>query len=368
MLINQAKHNSGLAAGRPALIGYATIKLLLVLVFIASLMKVASAASEHSPEVCDGRDIVAELASNDSAVLQRLRSEAADAVNADSILWRISRAGIADSWLFGTMHMADPMIATLPEPAAAALDQSQTVLIENVEATDRAGAVAALVRFKELSFYLDGSTVETRLGDDLLPALGEAAEQRGIPSALAVRMRPWLLATALAVPVCELARKQAGEPVLDAVIAAKAADDGKRLIGLETSEEQFRAAALLPERFHVAALEETLRLGPRTDDVMATIKGLYIAGDIAMIDPLMRHVSRRFSAGDEAVDFRKRLVHDRNRVMAKRAQGYLADGGVFMAVGALHLPGSDGVVALLREQGFAVEPVETHPQSNGKLN
>ena len=44
--------------------------------------------------------------------------------------------------------------------------------------------------------------------------------------------------------------------------------------------------------------------------------------------------------------------------MAERAAQYLEKGNAFMAVGALHLPGKDGLVALLRDEGFTVEPVE----------
>jgi uncharacterized protein YbaP (TraB family) len=43
--------------------------------------------------------------------------------------------------------------------------------------------------------------------------------------------------------------------------------------------------------------------------------------------------------------------------MAERAAPILAGGNVFMAVGALHLPGKDGLVELLRRQGFTVTAV-----------
>jgi hypothetical protein len=48
-------------------------------------------------------------------------------------------------------------------------------------------------------------------------------------------------------------------------------------------------------------------------------------------------------------------VRKRNAVMAQRAIPWLEKGGVFMAVGALHLPGNEGVVALLQQAGFTVE-------------
>ncbi|MCP5017375.1 MAG: TraB/GumN family protein, partial [Ketobacter sp.] len=43
----------------------------------------------------------------------------------------------------------------------------------------------------------------------------------------------------------------------------------------------------------------------------------------------------------------------------ERAEKYFQKGNVFMAVGALHLPGNDGLVALLERQGFSVEAVDT---------
>jgi uncharacterized protein YbaP (TraB family) len=56
--------------------------------------------------------------------------------------------------------------------------------------------------------------------------------------------------------------------------------------------------------------------------------------------------------------FEKRIITDRNHVMAERASTYLAKGGAFMAVGALHLPGEEGLVELLRKQGFTVTSVQ----------
>ena len=50
-------------------------------------------------------------------------------------------------------------------------------------------------------------------------------------------------------------------------------------------------------------------------------------------------------------------ICDRNHVMAERAAPILTKGNVFIAVGALHLPGEEGVVALLQKQGFKITPV-----------
>jgi hypothetical protein len=53
--------------------------------------------------------------------------------------------------------------------------------------------------------------------------------------------------------------------------------------------------------------------------------------------------------------FYKALVTDRNVKMADRIDAFIKKEPTFIAVGALHLPGADGVVALLRKKGYTVE-------------
>ena len=48
----------------------------------------------------------------------------------------------------------------------------------------------------------------------------------------------------------------------------------------------------------------------------------------------------------------KRVLYDRSVVMAYRMQRELRRGNAFVAVGALHLHGSRGVLALLEEDGY----------------
>jgi len=52
--------------------------------------------------------------------------------------------------------------------------------------------------------------------------------------------------------------------------------------------------------------------------------------------------------------FEHRVIDERNKRMAKRMQPLLNKGGAFVAIGALHLPGEEGVLALLTEAGYSV--------------
>ena len=55
-------------------------------------------------------------------------------------------------------------------------------------------------------------------------------------------------------------------------------------------------------------------------------------------------------------DFEKTMITSRNGVMVRNAEPILAEGNAFIAVGALHLPGPDGVIELLRRDGYVVTP------------
>ena len=54
----------------------------------------------------------------------------------------------------------------------------------------------------------------------------------------------------------------------------------------------------------------------------------------------------------------KRLNDDRNLVMADQMLPHLLAGNAFIAVGALHLHGPNGLLALLSDKGFKVTPVQ----------
>jgi len=207
----------------------------------------------------------------------------------------------------------------------------------------------------ELTMFMDGSTIRDHMSAEDAEKLEKGLKTRGLALAAVARMKPWILSSFVALPACELARKAAGASFLDKHIAEDAIKAGKKVAGLETLAEQLQAMADLPVEFHLQALIETLELGDRMDDVIETMTGLYLTGDIGMTMPTLEAVAPTELGKDESAyaAFEKRIVTDRNRIMAERAAPLLAEGKIFIAV-ALHLPGEHGLIELLRAQGFTV--------------
>lgn len=344
---------------RFALSALAALNLLFAVVFLAALF-LATQQVRAAEGACGGQNLIAELRRDEPETLRRIEAEAAAVPNGDGLLWKVEKDGAPPSWLFGTMHLTDPRVVALTPAAAQAFAEATTVVIETTDVLDEARLMAVFAEHPELTMFTDGRSLGDLLTPEELETVRAGFAARGIPFASIRLMKPWMLSAMLALPACELARQEAGEPVLDRLLAEEARAAGKAVAGLESVEDQFRAMASLPMDFHVEGLVETIRLGARIDDVLETMVVLYEAGAPGMIFPVLRAVLPAAEANDADgyAAFEEIMITARNRIMAERAEPFLDEGGALIAVGALHLPGEEGLVALLAGRGYRVSPAE----------
>lgn len=341
-----------------ALAAFAALNVLFLISFVVVTLLAIGKAHAEAP-ACKGTDMLVALQKSDPALLEKIKAEAAQTVNGQGLLWKLEKPGEKPSFLFGTMHMTDPRVTSLTPAAQKAFDAADTVVIETTEVIDQAKMMAAIMKEPDLTMFTDGTTLTSLLSPEDAATVDKALEARGIPPASVAKMKPWMLSAVVALPACELARKAQGAPVLDIKLAKDAEASGKTLEGLETIADQLRAMASLPLDFHMKGLVETLKLGDRMDDVTETMIVLYQKGEIGMFWPLFRAVLPSGESDDAGyADFEETMVTARNRVMVEHAEPILARGNAFIAVGALHLPGDNGLVELFRKDGFTVTAVD----------
>ena len=336
------------------------IPFLLLFALVCAMLFAPRMAHAATAVACEGTSLVETLKDKSPDRYAEAVREGEATPNGHGRLWRIQKSGAEPSYLFGTMHVTDPRVTNLPAPAQKAFDAAATVVIETVDILDPKKAQLALLGKPELTMFTDGSTLQSLLGKDDLELVEGELDRRGIPLALVSRMKPWMIAGMVALPDCETVNKKAGVAFLDQKIAETATAEGKTLKGLESIGEQLEAMNSLPIEFHIKGLVETIKLGDLMPDIMATMTDLYLQGDIAMFLPVMTAASPE-DLDDEAeayAQFEDRIIRMRNHVMAERAAPILETGNAFIAVGALHLPGEEGLIALLREDGYEVSLVE----------
>ncbi|THD47500.1 MAG: TraB/GumN family protein [Bradyrhizobium sp.] len=320
---------------------------------VLSLLLAASAVADEEPPACSGRDLTRGL---DDAAARAARAD--ELTDAQGLLWRVSRDGLAPSYLFGTIHSTDDEAVAIARRASELAAKAQVVATE-------LGAPMDLAEKSALGAKLFASAID-REDDTFAPALAGAEGAmveaylagRGVPKELAHHLRLWFLALSAAEPPCEAARAQAGLPEVDDVIARAGVDAKVPVVGLESVDEQMSVLAAAPPPLAAALLETSARLPSLDGDSYATMLRLYAesrpAEMIAVVDalPELRPDER---AAEHSFD--QMLLVGRNETMASRAAPLLAKGGAFIAVGALHLPGKDGLIARFRAMGYGVDKV-----------
>jgi len=259
------------------------------------------------------------------------------------LLWEISSPGSSPSYLFGTIHSEDAGVIGLAPAVERAFTGSRQVILEvNLDADAMvAGSTAMLLS--------DGRRLSEIVGESLFEQTAAALRTRGIPDAVTEHMKPWAAATALSMPVPETGR------VLDVVLFQRAQQAGKPLHGLETIAEQLEVFDGLPLEDQVGLLRETVEQVAGLDAMLAELLAAYKQQDLAA----MVAINEAAMVGDQrlAGEFQRRLIVDRNHRMADRMEPWLQQGGAFVAVGALHLPGEEGLISLLRQRGYSVRAV-----------
>jgi uncharacterized protein YbaP (TraB family) len=266
-------------------------------------------------------------------------------VGARGVLYEVRPPGGAEpSYLLGTIHSEDKRVVELPAPVRGAFDASPGIALEVVP------DAAAIIKSMVTMTYTDGRSLRDVLPEDLYREAAAALGELGMPEEAFKDFKPWAVVTLLSVPASE-----SGE-FMDMMLYRSAVAQHKRIEGLESIEEQLAVFDDLDESDQVGLLRETLASRDQLPVMFEELVGAYLSRDL---DALLRLSERYLQDGDPrlAALFREAAIDSRNRRMAERMVPLLDQGGWFIAIGALHLPAADGVLARLRQRGYAVSAV-----------
>ena len=307
---------------------------------------------------CAGNSLLSEVERDRPDIWAKALADLDAIPNSTGLFWKIERDGTSPSWLLGTMHVPDPEVTAFRPAIVEAFERSDVLVLELAEEFSRAKIALAkkLLPFAQLP---EGESFDADFTKEQKDAIGKMTAALGMPYFLARKMKPWFLVVTLAVPPCVQAAMLRGEQGIDATLQQDALAAGKRLAGLETIDEQIAALASLETAIGAAELLETVELGAdRNADLFATLLESYLqerpmlALFLTLLLPEFKRSGDAFRAVEGA------LLGDRNLRMHDRLLPIVEDGNAFVGVGALHLPGRDGLVELLRASGYNVTRVE----------
>jgi len=261
---------------------------------------------------------------------------------AHGLLWRVDKPGVEPSHMFGTLHTGDPRLARLPPPVLEAFAQSRSLMLEYI--ADQYGRE----RFLEAALHLDGRTLEQDIGAELFERAVEAMRPIGLPREVVGKLKPWGVLLNL-----RISRQPAGAAPPDAQLFALARERRLPVSQIENVEEQVFTFDEMPVASQVALLRHFLEHREELDQLAERTLRAYVARDLHGIWVAQQDYARRHpEIAAHHAELMKRVVLDRSVVMAFRVQRELRHGRAFVAVGALHLYGRRGVLALLEEDGY----------------
>ena len=308
----------------------------------------ATPAGADAPPTCEGKDLTGIA----GLVVARAK-RADDLIDGEGILWRIEKPGLATSYLYGTIHSTDDSAIALARRAAERINGARIVATElgSMDAVEKANISAAILT---TALDRDHDTFKAVPESDRAGIETFAADQ-GFPSEFAHHLKLWFLAILTAMPACETKRQALGLPEVDQYLAETATASGVKVVGLETAKEQIDVVSTMRPEIAVSLLSVAAREPEAPDDIYATMLHLYRESRPAEILPIADTVGEMSEDERAAQDeFLRLLLNSRNATMAGRAAPLLKEGGAFIAVGALHLPGKDGLIERFRALGYTV--------------
>ena len=268
---------------------------------------------------------------------------------AQSLLWKVSENGLKQpSYLFGTYHILKDSYLEKAPAIRTAFSTAQGIVVETT--VDSSAMLSMAIRA-----LMPGKSLKSLVSDaDYQIVADEFKRVTGYDIALFSQMKPIMAATMLSLSYAEkeadTLRSFTGQP-LDLYFAEEAKKQGKVLTPLETMEQQMTFLFDHdPVEKQAADLVRMVKEKKAMQGDTKRLTDLYLAGDLDGMWKLSQDYEEKY--GDLSY-----LVKERNQAWLTKLPALMALRPTFVAVGALHLPGPDGLITLLRKAGYQVRPV-----------
>ncbi|MEM1357296.1 MAG: TraB/GumN family protein [Bacteroidota bacterium] len=279
-----------------------------------------------------------------------------------SLLWRISAPGNATpSFLFGTIHLIPEKDYFLPAKVVSAINDSEEVLFE-IDPREMQDPTKIMGLLTKINMRGDTS-LEDLLSAEQYATVEGYFTKSGLPFFIFKKMKPLFLSAMVGQDLQGMAdgggMSAGGMKSYEMELTEIAEAGSKKISGLETMEFQLGLFDSIPYTAQALMLLDAVEAdqasdkGDTSNELERMVK-LYRRQAVAEMATMITDETA------EVARFEELLLTKRNANWAptiQEAATATGEGGKFYAVGAGHLGGEYGVIALLRQAGLTVEPV-----------
>ncbi len=262
----------------------------------------------------------------------------------NSLLWQISGNGLEKpSFLYGTIHLiCEQDMQFTPEIQASFASTDQLVLEINMMDPE------FLIDIQRLMFMQDDKKLADLLGpDDYSKVKSFFSDSLGMDLQLMERVKPFFLQGMLYGQILGCQPEGYEQKFME-----MASDANKNVLALETLQLQMELFDQIPYQKQAALLLEIIVDYEENKQEFFELVNTYKKQDIEGAYQLIK----KADAGPES--FEEALLTKRNMNWIPMIEEMAKDKPTFIAVGAGHLAGENGVINLLRQKGYQVKPVQ----------
>jgi uncharacterized protein len=263
-----------------------------------------------------------------------------------SFVWKVSaRQGIV--YLVGSVHL----LSQDYYPLSAALDtayKESDLLVEEVDYGRLMAPESQLLLLKR-GMLPAGQSLDTVVSAETMALVTQRVSALGLPLSPLTRFKPW----SLSLTLLALEWQKAGFDAslgLDKHFYDRAIADGKPVQALETVEFQISRLDELPMELQDRLLAQTFKEIETQTASVRTLVDAWKTGDAATVERIVLDDLR-----GERVMYDRLLVERNNAWLPRITALFDRPRPSLVVVGAAHLVGPDGLLAMLRARGYAIE-------------
>lgn len=262
----------------------------------------------------------------------------------NSLLWKISGNGLkSDSYLYGTIHITCD--ASLDENTIKALDKTQQLYLE-LDMDDK----SMQMQMMKYMMMKDGTKLSTLLNEDDFRAVDDFLKKHMSMSAkMFDGFKPFIVSTMLYPSILECSIQN----IERELIIINKNNNNKEVFGLETIKEQMEIFDQIPYEIQAEELVKMVKSDLKKDkEEIKKMIAIYKNKDIDAMQQIMDESENKITSENKKI-----LIYDRNNKWIPTIIKIINEKPTFIAVGAGHLAGNEGIIKLLRRNGYRVEAV-----------
>jgi uncharacterized protein len=261
--------------------------------------------------------------------------------NDRGIFWKLKAPNGLTHYLFGTIHTDENRIITFLPIVKQSLDASDLLVVE-IASDDHAK-----------NLFMSNNSLTSDLNEAELNQIKKLSEFHVMYFENVIRMKPWLLAIIFDSP------KPSSEFNQDFLLMSMASDLDKDVTGIESSQEHFAIMDSLSLDDQLVMLRSVLKKTEkeRLADYRLLMKE-YLLADLYRIRKTDEELTGKLLPPDLWAKMKIQLMDERNKKMVTKIKELSKDKQLFIAVGASHLAGQDGLLNQLRQSGFKMSPMK----------